>query len=53
MFDGGECPHCDETIQEGEMIRADGLGSYEHQDCVDEEDREVEDFDFSSWFQIS
>jgi len=38
MFTGGDCPHCGETIEEGEMIRADGSGSYEHQDCIPDED---------------
>ena len=34
MYTGGECPRCGETIREGEEIRADGEGSYEHRDCV-------------------
>ncbi len=37
-YTGGECPHCGEVIHEGEEIRADGEGSYEHRDCVTEED---------------
>lgn len=46
MFNGGECPHCGETIEEGETIRADGQGSYEHQDCVDEDQEdEFDPFD--------
>lgn len=35
MFDSGDCPLCGERICEGEKIRANGNGSYEHQQCVD------------------
>lgn len=46
MFNGGECPRCGKTITEGETIRADGEGSYEHQTCVmDDEPDEDPDFD--------
>ncbi len=31
---GGECPHCGRVVNEGEEVRSDGQGSYEHRDCV-------------------
>jgi hypothetical protein len=37
MFDGGDCPRCDQRIMEGERIRANGEGSYEHEECVIED----------------
>lgn len=39
---GGECPHCEEIIREGEETRADGKGSYEHRDCVTKKGDQVE-----------
>lgn len=44
-YAGGECPSCYETVQEGEEIRADGRGAYEHRDCVDESDNNPDEFD--------
>lgn len=43
MFNGGECSRCGDRIEEGEEIRADGEGSYEHRECVIDEEGEPEE----------
>lgn len=37
-----ECSACGDDIVTGEVIRADGSGGWEHQDCVEDEDQETE-----------
>ena len=36
-FTGNECSRGDHLIHEGDVIRADGHGEYECQDCVDDD----------------
>ena len=33
-YDSDDASCCAETISEGDTIRADGYGGYEHEDCV-------------------
>lgn len=33
-YDSDDVSCCGEPISAGQMIRADGYGSYEHEDCV-------------------